>query len=332
MGCLLSNSGAGRPGQEHDAGRVFLERSRRPDRLRRDPPRSHTGPVELASLDLTGVAPPTLHVRLLGRFSAWVDGTERPAERWPSLRATHLVQLLALQPRHRLTRDQVVDALWPQLDAQAGGANLRKALHHARQALGRHDAVMAQGGELVLWPARPIVVDADDFEQAADAALAQRDPAACAGAAAAYAGDLLPGSRYEAWTEGARERLRARHLALLRAAGNWEKLAELESCDEPAHRALMQRELEAGNRAAALRWYAHLRDALQDQLGVAPDAETDRLYQRIIAGLQPGSPAFVGRALPLARAGTCCVPRQAGRHCFCKWTTRIWPTTPIPMP
>jgi DNA-binding SARP family transcriptional activator len=258
--------------------------------------------MQLAAIDLTGIAPTVLHVHLLGRFAVAVDGAELPAARWPSLRATHLVQLLALQPRHRLTRDQVIDTLWPELDAAAGGANLRKALHHARQALGRHDAVVAQGGELVLWPERPVQVDAEAFERAAEAALALGDPAACADAAAAHPGELLPGARYEAWTEGARERIRARHLALLRCAGQWERLADLDPTDEPAHRALMQRELEDGNRAAALRWYAHLRGALREVLGMVPDAQTEALYQRCIAGLQPGTPAFVGRAPALAEA------------------------------
>lgn len=255
-----------------------------------------------SALEPDGAGPPTLQVQLLGRFAVRVDGVELTDTRWPSLRATQLVQLLALQPRRRLMRDQVIDALWPSLDPAAGGANLRKALHHARQALGRHDAVVVQAGELVLWPGRSVVVDADAFERAAEAALARRDLAACADAAAAYPGDLLPGARYEAWTEGARERLRARLLELVRSAGQWEKLAELEPTDEPAHRALMQRELEAGNRAAALRWYAHLRDALQAALGVVPDPQTESLYRRCIAGLQPGAPAFVGRALPLVQA------------------------------
>jgi tetratricopeptide (TPR) repeat protein len=89
---------------------------------------------------------------------------------------------------------------------------------------------------------------------------------------------------------------------LLRVAGQWDKLAQLEPTDEPAHRALMQRELEAGNRAAALRWYAHLREALQESLGVAPDRQTDALYERCIAGLQSTGPAFVGRALAIAQA------------------------------
>ena len=117
-----------------------------------------------------------------------VDGIEISAERWPSLRAKHLVQLLSLQARHRMSRDLAIDALWPQLDPEAGAANLRKALHHARQALVRHDGIALRAGELVLWPDRPVAVDAGLFEQCALAALRQSDAAACAEAADHYAG------------------------------------------------------------------------------------------------------------------------------------------------
>ena len=247
-------------------------------------------------ISATGDAPSRLDVVLLGRFAVAIDGVEVTAERWPSLRATHLVQLLSLQPRQRMSRDVAIDALWPQLDAEAGAANLRKALHHGRQALGRHDGITLRAGELALWPERPVVVDAQTFETRATTALRLRDPAECAEVAKQRAGDLLPGARYDAWTEPARERLHALYLDLLRVCGEWERLAEHEPTDEPAHRALMQRELEAGNRSAALRWYSHLREALQQSLAMTPDARTEALYERCVAGLQAMGPAFVGRA------------------------------------
>lgn len=248
-----------------------------------------------------GDPPAQLDIGLLGRFEAAVDGKVISADRWPSLRAAHLVQLLSLQPRHRMSRDLVIDALWPQLDPDAGAANLRKAMHHGRQALGRHDAITLLAGELLLWSERPVVVDAETFEARAWAALRQRDPAECADVASEYGGDLLPGASYEAWTEPHRERLRARYLDLLRTSAQWERLAQHEPTDETAHRALMQRELEAGNRAAALRWYSRLRESLQQSLGVTPDARTEAVYERCVAGLQAVGPAFVGRAQALGQ-------------------------------
>ncbi len=246
--------------------------------------------------ELADDPPSRLDVKLLGRFEVSVDGAAIGADNWPSLRAAHLLQLLSLQPGRRIARDLAIDALWPQLDPEAGAANLRKALHHARQALGRHDGITLQAGELLLWPERPVGEDIDDFEIQAQAALQQRDPAECADVASRYGGDLLPGARYEPWTEPARERLRALHLELLRAGALWEDLARHEPTDEPAHRALMQRALAGGNRAAALRWYARLREALQQALGVMPDARTEALYARCVEGLQAMGPLFVGRA------------------------------------
>lgn len=243
-----------------------------------------------------------VEIRLLGAFSATVAGAPVPAERWPSLRSAQLVQLVALAPGHRLPREQAIDALWPLLGAEAGGANLRKAAHHARQALGLADAVQLQGGQVLLAPSCALRVDAAEFERAADEALRRQDPAACAEAAAGYSGDLLAGAPYEPWLDGPRTRLRARYLQLLRAGAQWERLAEVEPTDEQAARELMRRELAAGNRPGAIRWYSRLRTALRHSLGVAPDRETEALYRQCTAGLRIAGPAFVGREMELAQA------------------------------
>ena len=246
-----------------------------------------------------------LDLRLLGGFSVAVDGVELAADRWPSLRAAQLVQLLGLAPQRRLTRDRVIDALWPQLGPDAGAANLRKAVHHARQALGRHDSVLLHGGEVVLWAHGRVAVDADQFEQLASAALrsaADSRREACAIAISVYGGDLLPGASYESWAEAARERLHARFIELLRADRQWARLAQQAPTDEPAHRELMAVELAAGNRAAAIRCYARLRESLQRELAVLPDDDTEALYDQCLAGLQASGPAFVGRAVQRAQA------------------------------
>ena len=243
-----------------------------------------------------------IDVRVLGGFSVRLDGAEVAADAWPSLRAAQLVQLLSLAHQHRLLREQAIEMLWPDLDADAGGANLRKAAHHARNALGCAESVSLQGGHVLFFPGRAVAVDAQRFEQQAAAALAAGDPGRCAEAASLYGGELLPGSRYEPWAEAPRARLRGRYAELLRASRQWDRLAEHDPADEIAHRELMRRELGAGNRAAAIRWYARLRAALHDTLGVAPDRETEALYAQCVAGLQPARPPFVGRQMDLAQA------------------------------
>lgn len=241
-----------------------------------------------------------IEIRVLGKFAVRVDGVELAEGAWPSLRAAHLVQLLSLADGHRMSREQVIDMLWPDLDAGAGGANLRKAAHHARQALRSVDSVTLQGGNVRLFAGREIAVDAQRFERHAQAAIASGDPPRCAKAAELYGGELLPGSRYEPWTEAARTRLHDRYLKLLHASRQWDRLAELDPTDESAHREILRRELAAGNRPAAIRWYGRLRSALHDTLGVAPDRDTEALYAQCVAGLQASGPAFVGRQMDLA--------------------------------
>ncbi|MFL5824943.1 MAG: ATP-binding protein [Thermoleophilaceae bacterium] len=240
-----------------------------------------------------------VRIELLGRFRVAIGGDEVDA--WPGRRAAELVQLLALADGHRLTRDQVIEGLWPHLEVEAGAANLRKAAHYARQALGSPEAAVLRGGQVALFPAQPVETDAGHFEARADAALAGGDGPACAAAAAAYSGDLLPEALYEEWTQAPRERLRSRYVELLRRSGQWERLVEVEPTDEPAYRELMRRELAAGSRPAAIRWYGRLRTALRRELGILPSGDAEAIYDECVAGLGTTEPAFVGRQLELAR-------------------------------
>jgi DNA-binding SARP family transcriptional activator len=56
-----------------------------------------------------------LHLWLLGGFRAEVGGQAVPEQRWHRRKACSLVKLLALAPRHRLHREQLMDILWPGL-------------------------------------------------------------------------------------------------------------------------------------------------------------------------------------------------------------------------
>ncbi len=242
-----------------------------------------------------------VRIDVLGAFRACVNGTEVPAEAWPGRRAVELVQLLSLAQDHRLPRDSAIEALWPSLDAGAGAANLRKAAHHSRQALGDPEAVVLRGGQVALFPGESIEVDAHLFEIRARSALKRGEPAECLATADAYPGPLLPDSLYEEWTLAERERLHGLSCDLLRAAGAWERLAALDPTDERAHLELMREELGGGRRAAAIRSFGRLKKALRQELGVVPGPETLALYDECVAGLDMGDEALVGRALELAR-------------------------------
>lgn len=249
---------------------------------------------------MAGEAGTDVRVEVLGAFRVTVGDTVVTAGAWPVRRAAELVQLLALAEHHRLLRDQVIDALWPHLAPSAGAANLRKAAHHARQVLGDPTAVVLRGGQVSLFPGRRVTTDAALFEAAAERALRTGSGQACAEAAATYPGELLPDARYEDWAEEPRRRLRARHLELVRASAAWERVVELDPCDEHAYRELMRQALAAGNRHAALRWYGRMRTALERELALRPGAESEALYEECVTGLLPADRAVVGRGVEIA--------------------------------
>jgi DNA-binding SARP family transcriptional activator/pimeloyl-ACP methyl ester carboxylesterase len=230
-----------------------------------------------------------VEIRVLGGFEASVRGRPVPRRTWQHRRARELVGLLALAPGHRLRREQVIDSLWPELAPEAGGANLRKAAHYARAALGGKDAVVLRQDEVSLWPSAELSVDAVRFESQAKAALTASDADACVDAAALYGGELLPDERYEDWAEEPRRHLRALYLQLLRRAGLWEQVVAEEPTDEAACRILMRMYAEAGNRSAALQQFHQLRTAL-GALGLEPSAETASLYREVAHAPPSASP------------------------------------------
>ena len=50
-------------------------------------------------------------------------------------RSVALLHYLATRPRHAATRDEAIDALWPEAEAQAGLNSLNQAIYHLRRAL-----------------------------------------------------------------------------------------------------------------------------------------------------------------------------------------------------
>jgi len=231
-------------------------------------------------------------VRLLGGFQVLRDGGLVPQEAWQHRRGAELVKMLALARGHRLHREQVIEALWPELPYDAALANLHKAAHFARRAIGETDALVVQRGLVALAPGAVVKTDVERFEAESDPAL--------------YGGELLPEDRYADWASEARERLRLAYLGSLRARGRWEEVVAEEPTDEEANRSLMRTYAEAGNRSAALRQFERLNVALAE-VGLQPGAETLALHEELARGPAAVAPVperspMVGRDSELATA------------------------------
>ena len=205
----------------------------------------------------------------------------------------------------------MIDALWPDALLDEAAPRMHKAATYARNALGDKSAVTIRDETVALWPERTVSIDVERFELAAD--LAQSGSVAEAETAAdLYGGDLLPADPYEDWIVEARERLRLRYLEVLRTAGRYERVLEVEPADEAAHLALMRRFLADGQRLSTLRQFERLERALHEELGVSPSDEALALRGEVLQEQADGSPLvdrteerdLMRRALDDAGAGS----------------------------
>src|SRR5215212_2462326 len=250
----------------------------------------------------SGVVSEAVRIRMLGGFSVSVGAKTIEEGEWRLRKAAGLVKLLALEPGHRMHREQLMDVLWPELEEKAQANNLRYALHHARRTLAlasdsdTASRLLALRGELIeLGRERSLAVDVEAFEEAARTARGSRDAGAYRVALDLYAGELLPQDPYERWAEERREGLRRTHLSLLlelaalyERRGEYDAAAEAlqralasEPAHEGAHAQLMRVYALSGRRGEALEQYERLREALKREDDTEPSAQSRVLYEEI---------------------------------------------------
>ena len=192
-----------------------------------------------------------------------------------------------------------MDGLWPELDPAAAAANLRKALHQARRALGGGEGglLVASRGEYLCLPPMRLWVDVDAFFAAVARARRTSDPEVYGRAVELYRDGLLPEDRYEEWAIKRREELQLEFLSILEelagmleargdldgAARAVRRLVAAEPLREEGHAWLIRLHALAGRRGEALRDYEHLRTLLAAELGAEPSPQTQRLYEEIRA-------------------------------------------------
>ena len=246
-------------------------------------------------------------IDLLGVFEVRVGARALPVSTWKLRHPRQLLQMLALQPALRMSRDQVCEHLWPLADADAAGNRLHHTIHVLRTTFARagvpkaEPVLMIQGGALELSPCRAFMVDVSRFGSVVEQARKCREPERLEplleAAVALYRGELLSGSPHENWLSGEREQCRLdvgwaldRLAGMRRAAGDIEQatlllrtLIDIEPTNEAAHRALMEMFDAADHPERAVYQYAACKRALQRGLDVAPSPLTQSVLERIVA-------------------------------------------------
>ena len=235
-----------------------------------------------------------LRLELLGGFRVLTDS--RFAGRAPSARQQELIAFLVLHARRApVPRQRIAGSLWPESNDAQALTNLRRELHHLRDAWPGLEALIDVGSRTLAWrDDAGVPVDIVAFEQAADRGLAG-DRAALHDAARLYQGDLLPDITVE-WIETDREQLRQRAKGVLsrlvamleqeRAYGEAieraQQLSRLDPLEEQAWCTLMRCHARRGDRATALHLYQQWAAILKRELGAQPSAATRATYREIL--------------------------------------------------
>lgn len=240
-----------------------------------------------------------LRIDLLGGFRVRVGDAVVGADAWRRRKPAALVKILALTPGHRVHREQLMELLWPDLDAAPAGANLRKTIYQARAALDgvSHGAarLIEFVGDLVSLATEGLVVDTELFRSSLAAARRSGDADAYRRALDFFGGELLPDDPYEEWASGPRRELHEEYLTaltemseVLEAGGeitaaieSVRLLVAAEPTREESHAALMRLYALAGRRGDALRQYDYLVEVLEHELGIEPGAGVQRLREEI---------------------------------------------------
>lgn len=238
-----------------------------------------------------------LRAQLFGSVRIWCGGRELTTSAWARRAERSLCLVLLATPDHRLSREQIVQLLWPEMPAAAARNTLSKALHALRHVLepglaaGQASAYLASDKtEIWFQPDLPLDVDVDRFEalltEAKHARDAERIPL-LQRALTLATGDLLASEIYADWPVRRRETIaQARRHATIElaqlalAAGTpieardaLEALTAAEPTNEEAQLLLMRIYAAIGHPERALDAFERCREALRDELDTEPGSE-----------------------------------------------------------
>ena len=210
-----------------------------------------------------------------------------------------LKALIAFGGRN-VPEERLMDALWPDEEADAARKSLDITVLRLRRLLGSNDSIIVSD-ELIGLNPQMCWTDVWAFESRiaqTEGADGNRRFAAAAAAVPLYRGNFLPADAEEPWTVKARERLRGKFVRLVEsvaradeAAGHWEgamahylKGLEADDLVEAFHLGLMRCYRALDRPAEAMITYRRLRQTLSVVLGIKPSPAAEALAQELREG------------------------------------------------
>ncbi|MEJ5246368.1 MAG: BTAD domain-containing putative transcriptional regulator [Caldilinea sp.] len=243
-----------------------------------------------------------LRVQTLGAFRVWRGDEPIPPNGWKRKPARLLFQLLITHRGEMLDREQICEALWPEVDPVTAQQNFKFALNAlysvlepARTAGAESAYIVRDGAAYGIRPSADLWIDVDQFLKEVKAS--RSDPDRMERALALYQGEYLPDARYEAWAIAERERLAMiflenadRLTERLLEEARYEDAIDLcqrmlaqDNCWERAYRHLMIAYHGLGDYGQIARVYRRCVQTLREELDVDPAPETKALFRTLSA-------------------------------------------------
>jgi DNA-binding SARP family transcriptional activator len=271
--------------------------------------------------------PGGLAVRMLGTFDLTIDG--RRVTHWHGQRTRSLMQFLAAHRHRRVSRDELIAAVWPDVDEENGRHRLHQGIYELRSTLRAADPdrspIVCIDGAYGFDQSVPIWVDVEIFDGLVSAAMRsvmeQRADEAIEVSQAAlelYRGDFLRQATDADWATCERNRLCARFVLLSIQLGELltrrgdcrsalavlDPVLSMEPWNEDATVLTMRCYAKSGARSMAVTAYRACAEALASEFGIKPAAHTVSVYEQI----RSGAPAEQRGGLSQARDRTASQP------------------------
>jgi DNA-binding SARP family transcriptional activator len=250
-----------------------------------------------------------LKIYTLGRFNIVVRGQSMTFTGKVQQKPLAMLKAVITLGKATASRDQLIDALWPEAEGDRAYQSFRFTLHQLRRIIGVEDAIRT-GDEHVMLDRSRVWVDVWALQEIMDYATgiatdmrrrpkdhedALRDLADKA--ISLYQGDFLPGDSKYSWILPMRERLKGSIVRLIGIVGErlenasqwdkaieyYQKAIEVNELQEEFYRRLMRCYHRLGRRAEAATAYQRCRTLLTTSLDIEPSVETVSLFRQIVS-------------------------------------------------
>lgn len=237
--------------------------------------------------------PRPIKIYALGKFKVQLNGTPLQSPRKAPRRLLLLLKALVAFGGEDIPEEQLTDAIWPELEADAAHEAFSVAVRRLRTLLGRPEAIRQRDGRLSLddtycW------VDAFAFDRLVNEDRSEDERTR---GLKLYCGNLLADETGGTWCHNARDRLHRKFVHHLHAAARYEEDKgnvdaarnlylhglEVDNMAESFYQGLIRCYMRLNQRAEALGIFHRMKRTLLAELGISLSPTSEALGRELLS-------------------------------------------------